>query len=58
MKVLGTVELTWDIQEVHILVTFCDLSYLLHDEILGIRFLNETKPNIDLKSHISRRPSC
>ena len=52
MKVFGTVELTLDIQEVYIPATFCVLSYLLRDEILGIRFLNETKPNIELKSHI------
>ena len=52
MKVLGTVELTLDIQEVHISVTFCVLSCLLHDVILGIKFLNETKANIDLESHV------
>ena len=52
MKVLGTVELTLDIQEVHIPVTFCVLSCLLHDVILGIKFLNENKANIDLESHV------
>ena len=52
MKILGTVELTLDIQEVRIPVTFCVLSCLLHDMVLGIRFLNDTKANIDLESHI------
>ena len=52
MKVLGTVELTLDIQEVQIPVTFCVLSCLQHDMILGITFLNETKANIDKESHV------
>jgi len=49
MKVLGTVELTLDIQ---IPVTFCVLSCLQHDMILGITFLNETKANTDMESHV------
>ena len=52
MKVLATVELTLDIQEVQIPVTFCVLSCLQHDMILGITFLNETKANIDMESHV------
>ena len=52
MKVLGTVELTLDIQEVQIPVTFCVLSCLQHDMILGINFLDETKANINMDSHI------
>jgi len=52
MKVLGTVELTLDIQEVQIPVTFCVLSCLQHDMIIGITFLNETKANIDMESHV------
>jgi len=36
MKVLGTVELTLDIQVVQIPVTCCVLSCLQHDMILGI----------------------
>ena len=52
MKVLGTVELTLDIQEVQIPVTFCVLSCLQHDMILGVTFLNETKANIDMQSHV------
>jgi len=52
MKVLGTVELTLNIQEVQIPVTFCVLSCLQQDIILGITFLNETKANIDMESHI------
>jgi len=52
MKVLGTVELTLYIQEVQIPVTFCVLSCLQHDMILGVTFLNETKANIDMQSHV------
>jgi len=52
MKVLGTVELTLDIQEVQIPVTFCVWSCLQHEMILEITFLNETKANIDMESHI------
>jgi len=52
MKVLGTVELTLDIQEVQIPVTFCVLSCLQHEMILEITFLNDTKANIDMESHI------
>jgi len=48
MKVLGTVELTLDIQEVQIPVAFCVLSCLQHDVILGIKFLNQTKAKIDM----------
>jgi len=48
MKIIGTVELTLDTQEVQIPVTFCVLSYLQQDMILGIAFLNETKAYIDM----------
>jgi len=51
VKVLDTIELTLDIQEVQIPVTFCVLSCLQHDMIIGI-FLTETKANIDMESHV------
>jgi len=52
VKVLDTIELTLDIQEVQINVTFCVLSCLQHDMIIGITFLTKTKANIDMESHV------
>jgi len=38
MRVLGTVELTLDIQELQVPVTFCVFPCLQHDIILGLTF--------------------
>jgi len=52
MNVLGTVQLTLDIQEFQIPLTFCVLPRLQNDVILGIDFLRQTKANIDMHSQI------
>jgi len=49
MHVIGTVNLTLDIQDFQIPVTFCVLPYLQFNIILGIQFLTQTKANIDTK---------
>ena len=49
MHVLGTVNLTLDIQDFEIPVTFCVLPRLQFDVILGVQFLTQTKANIDME---------
>jgi len=52
MHVLGTIQLTLDIQDFEIPVTFYVLSRLQFDVILGMQFLEQTKANIDMESQI------
>jgi len=52
MNVLSTVQLTLDIQEFQIPLTFCVLPRMQNDVILGIDFLKQTKANIDMHSQI------
>ena len=52
MRVLGTIQLTLDIQDLGIPVTFSVLPCLQFDVILGINFLQQTKANIDMQSQI------
>jgi len=49
MHVIGTVNLTLDIQDFQIPVTFCVLPHLQFNIILGIQFLTQTKANIDME---------
>jgi len=49
MHVLGTVNLTLDIQDFEIPVTFCVLSRLQFSVILGVQCLTPTKANIDME---------
>jgi len=47
MHVIGIVNLTLDIQDIQIPVTFCVLPHLQFNIILGIQFLTQTKANTD-----------
>jgi len=49
MHVLGTVNLTLNIQDFEITVTFYVIPRLQFNIILGIRFLSQTKANIDME---------
>ena len=51
MYVLGTIQLTLNIQDFEIPVTFCVLSCLQFDVILGTKFLKDTEANINMVSH-------
>jgi len=53
MHVIGTVNLTLDIQDFQIPVTFCVLQHLQFNIILGIQFLTHTKANIDMECQTS-----
>jgi len=52
MHVVGTIQLTLDIQDFEIPVTFHVLPRLQFDVILGTHFLSQTKANIDMQSQI------
>jgi len=52
MPMRGTIQLTINIQEFQIPVSFCVFSQLQFDVILGMQFLKETKANIDLESQV------
>jgi len=52
MHVFGTIQLTLDIQDFQIPITFCVLSRLQFDIILRVDFLRQTKANIDVESQI------
>ena len=52
MHVVGTIQLTLDIQDFLIPVTFHVLHRLQFDVILGTNFLSQTKANIDMQSQI------
>ena len=49
MHVVGTIQLTLDIQDFLIPVTFHVLHRLQFDVILGTNFLSQTKTNIDMQ---------
>ena len=52
MPMRGAIQLTINIQEFQIPVSFCVFSQLQFDVILGMQFLKETKANIDLESQV------
>lgn len=52
MHILVTIQLTLDMQEFEIPVTFYVLHRVKFDVIFGIYFLKQTKANIDIQSQI------
>ena len=52
MTVAGTIQLTLDIHNLKIPVTFNVINVLMHDVILGLDFLTQTEANIDFSSRV------
>jgi len=52
MLVVGILQLTLDIHNLMIPVTFCVVNYLMHDMILGMDFLSQTNAKIDIPSRV------
>ena len=52
MRVIGTIQLTLDFNNLTVPITFCVLDHLHHDIILGMDFLKQTNANIDIPSKV------
>ena len=52
MRVIGTIQLTLDFNNVTVPVTFCVLDHLYHDVILGMNYLKQTNANIYIPSKV------
>ena len=52
MRVIGTIQLTLDFNNLTLPVSFCVLDHLHHDIILGMDFLKQTNANIDIPSKV------